>query len=160
MRLSGPHPPRKACPTAGRCLLQAILLGQIKQHDEGEAGSSSALTFLGGPSHTGRSSLLADKPEELGVLQSSAANGLSPFLALPSHAGLLWLPHAQLCPMVHGKAHPPLQLLLTLQEGRQPGPPLPAGVSKSPHCESPHKACTKIIHELSKLKHETSPIQL
>lgn len=41
---------------------------------------------------------------------------------------------------------PILQLLLTA------GPPFPAGVSKSPHCESPPKPCTKMIHELTKLK--------
>lgn len=72
--------PRKACPAAGGRLLQAArqafcpAKSNSRKREGLAAAQCSALTFLGASSHASRAGLVGDKPEELGVLQSKAAD--------------------------------------------------------------------------------------
>lgn len=144
-------------------LQAAVLPCQIQQQEKKEAGSSSVFSphFLGGFFmcqqiwSTGRQAGEAGAPAKRCHKSGLTLLGIS----LPCRAAL-----AVSCPPLApgvlkspSSSSPPAPPYCSPSRPcKQPGPPLPAGASKSPHCESsppsPAKPCNKIIHELTKLK--------
>lgn len=146
--------PQKACP--------AVLPGQIPQQ-EGERlapPQCSALIFWGPSSHTTRSGLLGDKPEELGVLQSRTANCTPPPLlgiSLPCRAAFVVSCLSLSQGVLKSPSSPHLQLPLTAAPpDRANSQALPSQLVFPSHPivnhTPPIKPCSKIICELTKLK--------